>query len=324
MLHRPATKPASGCETWTAGRGREPPGPPGRLDPPEGLPRVGFLQRAPGLLPLHLLQALVVALALFVLMRFDVFGQMVTPHEPLAAVLAHKALLPRVSPQVSLQLVRPGEALPAEEPVAHERPLPRVPPQVRLQVRRFTVNLPAAGDVTNVLLLLPGLVAGGGRLTVRTPAPPAPPRSRERRLCVQQRRDLRLVLRKVRMSQNQAPLELEAMGTEGRRVADVISLLEAPPRNILPRVRGQLPLLLVHKAGRSCHETRHGGRDGGLRRVTDRGDVGGRAGGLHGAGQHLDRGEVIGVRGVRRGRERQFVVRAERALDVRGQLGLRG
>lgn len=282
------------------------------------------LQQTPGVLPFDVLKCLVVALAFFVLVSFDMFCQVVTPHEPLAAVRANKALLPRVSPQVSLQLVRPGETLATEEPVAHKRPLPRVPPQVRLEVRGFPVNFPAARYVANVLLLLPGLVVGRGRLAVGTPAPPAPPRRCEGGLGVQQRRDLRLVLRKVRVSQNQAPLQLEAMGTEGGRVADVVALLEAPPRDFLPGVRGQLSLLLVHKAGGSRDKTWHRGRNRSWRRVTDGGDVGGRAGGLHGAGQHLDGGEVIGVRGVCRRGERQFVVRAERALDVRRQLRLGG
>ncbi|TNN54243.1 hypothetical protein EYF80_035543 [Liparis tanakae] len=38
---------------------------------------------------------------------------------------------------VSLQLVRPGEALAAEQPVAHKRPLSRVPPQVRFEMCCF-------------------------------------------------------------------------------------------------------------------------------------------------------------------------------------------
>ena len=136
------------------------------------------LLHIPRVLPFHMVKCLVVALGLFVLVSFDMFGQVVTPHESLAAVRANKALLPRVSPQVSLQLVRPGETLPTEQPVAHKRPLSRVPPQVRFQVRSFPVNFPATRYVTNVLLLLPGLVAGGGGLAVGTPAPPAPPRSR--------------------------------------------------------------------------------------------------------------------------------------------------
>jgi len=244
------------------------------------------LQHIPRVLPFDVIECLVVALAFFVLVSFDVFRQVVTPHEPLAAVRANKALLPSVSPQVSLQLIRPGETLATEQPVAHERPLPRVPPQVRFEVRSFPVNFPAAGYVTYVLLLLPRLVAGRGRLAVGTPAPPTPPRRRERRLRVQQSGDLRLILRKVRMSQNQASLQLEAVGSEGGRVTHMVPLLEAPPRNILARVWGQLSLLLVDKAGGSRDETWHRGRNGSWGSVADGRDVGGRAGGLqrlHGA-----------------------------------------
>lgn len=107
-------------------------------------------------------------------------------------------------------------------------------------------------------------------------------------------------------------------------MAYVVPLLEAPPRNILSRVWGQLSLLLVHKAGGSRDKTWHRGRNGRWSRVADGGDVGWRAGGLHGARQHLHGGEVIGVRGVRRRGEGQFVVGAEGALDVRRELGLGG
>lgn len=175
----------------------------------------GQSQQAPGVLLLDVVQCLLLTFALFVLVSFDVFGQVVTPHEPLAAVRTHEALLPGVSPQVSLQLIRAGEALATEEPVADERSLPGVPPQVRLQMRGLPVNLPAARDVTDVLLLLAWLVVGGGRLAVRTPAPPAPARGRQGRFGVEQRRDLRLVLRKVRVSQHQTPLKLEAVRSQG-------------------------------------------------------------------------------------------------------------
>lgn len=258
------------------------------------------------------------ALAFFVLVRFHVFGQMVTAHEPFATVRTHEALLPRVSPQVPLQLVRPGEAFATEKPVAHERTLPRVPPQVSFQVRRLAVNLPAARYVADVLFLLARLVAGRGRLAVGAAAPPAPPRSRKRGLGVKKCRDLSLILCKVRVSQNQASLKLKAMmWTERRRVAHVAALLQAPPGDFISRVWGQLSLLL--------DEARHRGGNWSGRCVTHSWDVGGRgAAGLHGAGQHLDRGKVIGVRGVRWGRERQFVGRAEGALEMRGQLRLRG
>lgn len=60
-----------------------------------------------------------------------------------------------VRPPVSLQLVAPGEALPAEHPVADEGPLTTVPAQVGPKVGRLAVNFAAADDVAYVLLLLP-------------------------------------------------------------------------------------------------------------------------------------------------------------------------
>lgn len=62
--------------------------------------------------------------------------------------------LTRVCPPVSLKLVAPGEPLAAVHPVANEGPLSAVPAQVSSQVRRLAVDLPAAGDVADVLLLL--------------------------------------------------------------------------------------------------------------------------------------------------------------------------
>lgn len=81
-------------------------------------------------------------------MCFDVFAQVVAPHEALVAHRARKPLLPRVSAQVPLELVGPGEPFPTKEPVAHKRPLASVPPQMRFEVRRFPVDFPAARDVT--------------------------------------------------------------------------------------------------------------------------------------------------------------------------------
>lgn len=71
--------------------------------------------------------------------------------------------LTRVRPPVSLQLVAPGEALPAEHPVADEGPLTTVPAQVGPQVGRLSVNFAAADDVTYVLLLLPQAGTSAGR-----------------------------------------------------------------------------------------------------------------------------------------------------------------
>jgi hypothetical protein len=91
-----------------------------------------------------------------VLVRLDVLGEMVRPHEPLRTDRTRKPLLPGVRPHVPLQLVGPGEPLPAEEPAAQERPLPGVPPQMRLQMRRLTVHFVAPGVVADVDLLRRG------------------------------------------------------------------------------------------------------------------------------------------------------------------------
>lgn len=60
-----------------------------------------------------------------------------------------------VCPPVSLQLVAPSEPLPAEHPVADEWSLSAVPAQVSPEMRRLPINLPAASDVADMLLLLP-------------------------------------------------------------------------------------------------------------------------------------------------------------------------
>lgn len=64
---------------------------------------------------------------------------------------------------VSLKLIRTGKALATEGPGADKRPLSRVPAQVGAQVGRLAVNLVAAGDVADVLLLLGGVSTGGER-----------------------------------------------------------------------------------------------------------------------------------------------------------------
>lgn len=96
--------------------------------------------------------------ALFVLVRLDVFGKVVAPHEPLAALLAAEPLLSSVSPEVALKLIGPGEAFPAEEPVADEGPFTSVPAQVSLKVGCLFVDLAALWDVTDVKLLLAQLI----------------------------------------------------------------------------------------------------------------------------------------------------------------------
>ena len=83
-----------------------------------------------------------------------VFVQMVRSHESFITDGTCKPFFAGVRAQVSLKLVRSGEALAAEEPIADEGPLAGVPPQVRLQVRRLPVDLAAAGNVTAVDVLL--------------------------------------------------------------------------------------------------------------------------------------------------------------------------
>lgn len=104
--------------------------------------------------------------ALSGLVSLDVFGEVVAPHEPLAALLAAEALLSGVRAEVPLKLIGPGEALPTEEPVADEGPLPGVPAQMRLQVGGLLVHFPTLGDVADVKSLLSELQPSAVRLAV--------------------------------------------------------------------------------------------------------------------------------------------------------------
>lgn len=88
-----------------------------------------------------------------IFMRFYVLRQMIGPHESLRANTASESLLAGVRPQVSLQLVGPGEALAAEQPVADERPLAGMPPEVRLQMRRLPIHFITTGIMADVHLL---------------------------------------------------------------------------------------------------------------------------------------------------------------------------
>lgn len=111
-----------------------------------------------------------------------------------------------MGPEVSLQLVAPGEPLAAEQPVADEGPLARVPPQVSLEVRRLAVHLAAAGDVTAVDVLLAEVDAGRAQplrlLTVGAVAgrsarvPPLRSRGRHLRTYAQRYRERYVRLRK--------------------------------------------------------------------------------------------------------------------------------
>ena len=91
----------------------------------------------------------------------DVFGQVIRAHEPLVADGASEPLLPGVCSQVSLELVRPGEPLAAEQPVADKGTLSRVPPEMGFQVGGLAVDLAAAGDVTAVDVSLPEMLPRG-------------------------------------------------------------------------------------------------------------------------------------------------------------------
>lgn len=102
--------------------------------------------------------------ALFVpapIMSLNMLGQMIGPHEPFITHRTCESFLTRVRAQVPLQLIGPRESLAAEQPVADEGPLARVPPQMRLQMRGLAVDLPAAGYVAAVDVLLAEVHAGG-------------------------------------------------------------------------------------------------------------------------------------------------------------------
>lgn len=158
--------------------------------------------------------------ALSGLVGLDVFGEVVAPHEPLAALLAPEALLSGVRAEVPLELVGPGEALPAEEPVADEGPLPGVPAQVRLQVRGLLVHFPALGDVADVKSLLSELQPAAVGLAVGALAAAAAARGAEQAFggALQQGSDLGLV------AQNQLPSQRE--GVVGR---GAVGLGQTPP-----------------------------------------------------------------------------------------------
>lgn len=162
------------------------------------------------------------------LVGLDVFGEVVAPHEPLAALLATEALLAGVRAQVPLQLVRAREALAAEEPVADEGPLAGMPAQVRLQVRRLLVHLAALGDVAYVQPLLAELQPAAASLAVGALAATAAARGAQQALggSLQQGGDLRLV------AQHQLPAQREVVGRSG------VGLREAPPLLALLHVRG--------------------------------------------------------------------------------------
>jgi len=85
-----------------------------------------------------------------ILMGFDVFSEMVAPHELLITGWAGEPLLSCVSSQMSLQLITSGESLTTEEPVTDKRSLSCVPAEMGLQVWCLIIHLTAAWNVTVV------------------------------------------------------------------------------------------------------------------------------------------------------------------------------
>lgn len=91
-------------------------------------------------------------------MCLHMFAEVVTPHEDPAAHGAGELLGACVGLEVSLELIRPGEALAAEKPVADKGAVPTVPPQVGLQVGRLGISLATSRNVAVVKVLLLGTV----------------------------------------------------------------------------------------------------------------------------------------------------------------------
>lgn len=97
-------------------------------------------------------------------------------------VTLHQVTLTCVGALVPLELIRAGEALATEGPGADKRPLARVPAQVGAQVGRLAVDLVAAGNVADVLLLLAGVAPAGQRRQERECSERVSPTGRIRRL----------------------------------------------------------------------------------------------------------------------------------------------
>ena len=101
-------------------------------------------------------------------MGLDVFVEVIRASESLAALRTHEPLLSGVGPEVTLELVRPGEGFVAEHPATGEGSLPRVPSEVSLEVRGLAVDLATARDMAHMLPLLALLMGTSPILTVGT------------------------------------------------------------------------------------------------------------------------------------------------------------
>ncbi|KFD55067.1 hypothetical protein M513_03985 [Trichuris suis] len=77
-------------------------------------------------------------------------AQMVGAHKPFAALSAGEALVTRMGPQVSLQLVASCKSFAAKKPVANKRLLTGMPTEMSLQMGCFAVGFAATGYATDV------------------------------------------------------------------------------------------------------------------------------------------------------------------------------
>lgn len=92
-------------------------------------------------------------------MSFQMFLQVIAPHESLWTFGAAETLFTSVRPPVPLQLIRASKALAAEDPVANKRPFTSVPAQVGSQVRGLAINLATIWKMANMLLLPQSAIA---------------------------------------------------------------------------------------------------------------------------------------------------------------------
>ena len=79
---------------------------------------------------------------------------MVAPGESLEAEVTLEGFVSRVFPEVPGQFVRPGELPPAVLPAAHVRLLPRVGPQVGLQVGALGVHLRVISIIIIIIIII--------------------------------------------------------------------------------------------------------------------------------------------------------------------------
>jgi len=69
-----------------------------------------------------------------IIMRFNVFSQVIAPHKSFTADGTSESLLARVRSKMPLQFVRPCKTLAAKQPVTHKWPLTSMPSQMSFQM----------------------------------------------------------------------------------------------------------------------------------------------------------------------------------------------